>query len=777
MSDAARIRAQTTQPEGLMLWRALQPLRGLVRFMNSGAHPDDEHSAMLAALTFRDGLSVSYVCATRGEGGQNDIGREAGPMLGTLRTAEMHAAADVLGLSIYWLSDSPDDPITDFGFSKSGVETLQKWGHAHVLRRLVEVIRADRPDILCPTFLDVPGQHGHHRAMTQAAQEAMAAAADPDFAATGAPWQVAKLYLPAASGAGDAYDDALPPPPATLTIPGAGHEPPSGWTWEEIGQHSRLCHATQGMGRWSDGVEPKGWPLHLAQSSVGPDHAGDRAAITDNLPNSFAELLPGNDKALALDHHLKTCVVAYPDRAAVLHHAFLALSAIAPTRHHCAERGQTYALHRLDRTQTQLCRVAYLASGARLTARLGADHARAGQRIDARLALIPKNHSCHVTAKWHLPKAWHSTAHSITLAPDAPGFNPYPRCHHAHAPQGPVAVEVALTYEGIEAKLLLPPERQLLVMPPVQASVDPAAVFVNALAPKPVALRLTQGASLETPEGWQQSKTPDGTCLTPHSPRQSLFHLPVTMAGQPAQTLRHSTHAHTGPLLCPSPAVLRMRVADVALPDTRIAYIGGGHDRVDHWLAAMGANVTPLGDDALNSATLAGFDTLVIGIFAMRFRTSLPALMPAVHEWVRDGGTLLTLYHRPWDNWDAKHSPPLPLEIGKPSLRYRVTDEAAKVTHLVPDHPTLNTPNKITAQDWEGWVKERGLYFAKSWDPAYHPLLEMADPDEAPHQGALLSANIGAGQHHHCALVLHLQLEALVPGAFRLMANLTAARP
>jgi hypothetical protein len=113
------------------------------------------------------------------------------------------------------------------------------------------------------------------------------------------------------------------------------------------------------------------------------------------------------------------------------------------------------------------------------------------------------------------------------------------------------------------------------------------------------------------------------------------------------------------------------------------------------------------------------------------------------------------------------------LEIGKPSLRFRVTDENAHVTPLIPDHPLLNTPNKITEADWQGWVKERGLYFAKSWAPAYQPLLQMNDPDEAPHQGALLTARFGKGQHHHCALILHLQMEALVTGAFRLMANLT----
>ena len=177
-------------------------------------------------------------------------------------------------MRMYWLSESPDDPITDFGFSKSGVETLGQWGHARTLARFVEIVRTERPDILCPTFLDVPGQHGHHRAMTQAAHEVMAAAADPGFPSNLPPWQVKKLYLPATSGAGQAYDDDVPPPPATLTIDGSGRDPVSGWGWDRIGQQSRAFHRTQGMGRWVGLGEASDWPLHLAETHVdGPDTA------------------------------------------------------------------------------------------------------------------------------------------------------------------------------------------------------------------------------------------------------------------------------------------------------------------------------------------------------------------------------------------------------------------------------------------------------------------------------------------------------------------------
>ena len=115
-------------PKIVLLWRALQPLQSVVSFMNTNSHPDDETSEMLAALAFRDGLALSYACANRGEGGQNDIGSEATHDLGVIRTAEMERAADQLDMRLYWLSETPEDSIFDFGFSKSGVETLAKFG-------------------------------------------------------------------------------------------------------------------------------------------------------------------------------------------------------------------------------------------------------------------------------------------------------------------------------------------------------------------------------------------------------------------------------------------------------------------------------------------------------------------------------------------------------------------------------------------------------------------------------------------------------------------------
>ncbi|HEY9016560.1 MAG TPA: hypothetical protein VIM84_16015, partial [Gemmatimonadales bacterium] len=120
---------------------------------------------------------------------------------------------------------------------------------------------------------------------------------------------------------------------------------------------------------------------------------------------------------------------------------------------------------------------------------------------------------------------------------------------------------------------------------------------------------------------------------------------------------------------------------------------------------------------------------------------------------------------------------PYPMKVGgtnPPVSHDRVVDETAPVRILVPEHPAVRVPNRVSSSDWKGWVQERGLYFARSWDRHYRPILEMHDPGDPPLSGGLLIASVGKGTYVYTGLSFFRQLPAGVPGAFRLFANLLA---
>jgi len=788
LGDLARLTSQAANPLTIKLYKALQALRSCISFMNSGAHPDDETTPMLSVLGLREGIKLSYACANRGEGGQNALGVEISADLGVVRTREMERAAGVINMSQYWLSTSTGDTIFDFGFSKSGDETLAKWGEKRTLERFVEILRLERPDILCPTFLDVPGQHGHHRAMTKIAFKAVLLAADPK-AFPGqelSPWQVKKLYLPAWSGTGDAYDDDEPPPPATLVIKGSGADPALGADYAQIAQFSRSFHRTQGMGKWVEPGTPNIWPLNLAWSATGNTNA--ETSIFENLPKTLSELAdyadaPQLEQTLTrAQNELDAAINAWPNLEKIRRHAAAALKLVIKRQHDCPEAAKSEIIHRLAAKQRQLALVLALCRNISVRLSLSGNEVRPGETFKITLHLYAPD--VELETSLHLPEGWKAGEWldgSCTIFVPANGqpANPYPDKWYPDQANTPLHVEINWLEDGVPISLQVEPEEALHMLPAFSARLDPAAGLINLADPKPLPIKLShifpQGAKpgLKADKNWNVESSSSTFMLSPKPGlEKGLFELPLLLNGQPATTITRMFYEHTGPLMRCAPATLRILALKARLPDARIAYIGGGSEHMDHWLAKLGLNITSLDDKALELTDFSEFDSVLVGVFALRTRPALAKKLALLHEWVLKGGNLVTTYHRPWDNWHENTSALAYLKIGKPSLRWRITNENAAVKALEPGHPLLNSPNKIDQNDWQGWHKERGLYFASEWDPAYLALLEMADPGEAPLTGALLSGRFGKGRHTHTSLILHYQIDTLVPGAFRLLANL-----
>ena len=809
LSDVQRLTDLASQPRALQLWKTLQSLRSCVSFMNTGAHPDDETSAMLAALGLRDGVKLSHACSTRGEGGQNAIGVETGADLGTIRTREMERAAAVLNMTQYWLSDSPSDTITDFGFSKSGTETLGKWGEQRTLERFVYIVRLERPDIVCPTFLDIPGQHGHHRAMTATAFRAVKKAADPDeFAHQGlAPWQVQKLYLPAWSGAGDAYDDDVPPPPRTTRVDGTGGVPVLGADYAQIGQISRSFHKTQQMGRWIETGTPNVTPLFLAWTPPGFEIAAtsEEPDIFAGLPRTLRELAgfaaaPELNEPLSETQNLFDRMVrAWPDRKEISRLGVQSIQMLEQVMDGCPSGAMDQIMHRLETKKRAIGKILFLSSSISARAFSGKAQARPGETVELGVHLHGPDKP--IRTEFVVPDGWHAgpvrqqkngtLTTDLTVGENAGITNPYPHRWFPDRVNSLPFVRVHWQEHGVKLSHDVELEQRLNILPPVTLDMSPDTALLNVRAPSELMLSMNninaagQTIDLTGPQGWSARKTKEKTgfdtpgqqhwrITPPKNLKEGLYRFDASTRSNPAYSVRHMDFSHTGPLVRAVPARFQVRALEIELPKVRIAYIGGGSDRVDHWLSQLGLDITTLDDEELARTDFSAYDSVLAGIFAFRTRSLLAGKLATLHHWVREGGNLVTLYHRPWDNWDPKKTALAPLHIGKPSLRWRVTDENAPVNVLDPDHPLLSFPNRIGDTDWAGWTKERGLYFASCWDKAYQPLLSMADPGEPALDGALLTGRFGHGRHTHTSLVLHYQLEHLVPGAYRLLANFLA---
>ena len=221
------------------------------------------------------------------------------------------------------------------------------------------------------------------------------------------------------------------------------------------------------------------------------------------------------------------------------------------------------------------------------------------------------------------------------------------------------------------------------------------------------------------------------------------------------------------------PAELRVVALEAAPPGgSVVGFVVGAGDRVPEALSALGVEVRLLDDRALAGGSLDSFDAIVLGTRAYAFRPALAAATGRLLDYARGGGHLVVLYNTE-ELVPAEHAP-FPGVL--PRRSEEVSEEDAPVTILAPDHPLLTGPFRIGPADFEGWVEQRGSKFWSGWDDRYTPLFETNDTGQAPQRGGALTAAVGAGRYTYFAFALHRQLPEVVPGAFRLLANLVSWR-
>lgn len=214
---------------------------------------------------------------------------------------------------------------------------------------------------------------------------------------------------------------------------------------------------------------------------------------------------------------------------------------------------------------------------------------------------------------------------------------------------------------------------------------------------------------------------------------------------------------------------VRLTQVETAVSARRVGYIVGAGDLIPESLRQIGLVVDILEEKDIIDGDLSQYDAIISGIRAYNVQSRMPYMQSKLMEYVAQGGTYMMQYNVSGGLVTSEFGP-YPFKLS----RLRVTDENAKVTFRTPNSPVLNYPNQITSADFEGWIQERGLYFAIDADPAYEMPLLMNDPNESDQDGSLLIANYGKGKFVYTGLAFFRQLPAGVPGAYRLFVNLIA---
>ncbi|HEY3012957.1 MAG TPA: PIG-L family deacetylase [Gemmatimonadales bacterium] len=366
--------------------------------------------------------------------------------------------------------------------------------------------------------------------------------------------------------------------------------------------------------------------------------------------------------------------------------------------------------------------------------------------------------------------------------------------------------------------------RPVIVVPRLDVKVDPDTELwpLNSTAPHRFTVTLTHGArdttsgtvSLRLPRGWpalapqrfQFSRQDERKTFTfdvrpPARLTSGSAELRAVAQDTSGTTYEVGVYTvdypHIRPRSYTKPATASLRVAPLVLPRlTRVGYIRGAADRVPEALRGVGIPVTLLTPAILERGNLSRYNAIIVGPRAYEIDSALVENNRRLLEYARRGGLVIVQYQQqPFFNGQFA---PYPMKVGGPSLRLdqappgrvsgspsqmtalvshdRVVDENAPVRLRSADHPVARVPNRLSSADWQGWVQERGLYFARSWDRRYRPILETHDPGEPPLAGGLLIAPVGKGTYVYTGLSFFRQLPVGVPGAFRLFANLLALR-
>jgi len=800
------------------IYKEIRLLKTLPKVLYLAAHPDDENTGLLSWLVNQQHINTAYLSLTRGDGGQNLIGSEQGAALGLIRTLELLEARKVDGANQFF------SRAIDFGFSKNPEDTFNQWNLDSITSDVVWIIRKYRPDIIITRFPPTAAAgHGQHAASAIIAEAAFKAAGDknsyPEQLKQVSTWQPKRLaWNTFRFGSINTTNDNQ------FKITVGQYDPLLGMGYGELAGVSRSLHQSQGAGTPSvagikteyftpvsgeaiknslfDGVKLNWTELERKDIDQEIDQLLDQYSFLQ--PElSIPQLLKIRELFKSIeDVNLKNEKLHAIDKIILSSAGFMA-EMITNQPEALAGEELNFKLNVIARSETPV-RIQQIQlpsnDNNKITKKLNKTLVNDSLTSFTYQVKIPDN--SEISEPYWLKNPLETNSQYNVKIDSLIGLPLAPSSLNAELSLklGNEIFKVAVPFsykkldpikgDVVEPLRIIPKVNIKFTQPLFFQKVDSSLILrVNIQSHENISnasLKIKNGTKLLTSFNNINLKiNQDSIIQVPISTKylnELLNNSPELESNEnnileaileidnksynKNKNLINYNHIPT--LQYYTPANAKIIRSNVKTNVNRIGYIQGAGDFIPDFLRMAGMEVTILEEsNFLNFNELLSFDVIIMGIRAVNVEKRLENWMPILNKYIYNGGTLIMQYNTLQD-MSTTNMGPYPLTIG----RNRVTEENAKVTLLVPNHPILNFPNKITDSDFQGWIQERGVYFPDKWDKRYVPLFEMNDTGEDGLKGVTLYTTYGKGHFIYTSLSFFRQLPIGHEGATKLFFNM-----
>jgi LmbE family N-acetylglucosaminyl deacetylase len=795
------------------IYEKIQKLNFLGTALYIAAHPDDENTRLIAYLSNNLKARTGYLSLTRGDGGQNLIGPEIRELLGVIRTQELLAARSIDGGQQFFTRAN------DFGYSKHPDETLAIWNEKEVLSDVVWTIRNFKPDVIINRFNHTtPGTtHGHHTSSAMLSVAAFDLVGDkneyPAQLKYTETWQPKRLFFNTSSWFYKNQEDFEKATKGKLISFDVGmYYPLKGLSNNELASLASSQHLCQGFGRvttrgtqkeyiaFLKGEKPKDKKDIFSGINTTWNrlkNGGEIGAILYEVEENFdfvnpSKFLPKLMEAYQLvqkleDKHWRT-IKEKELKVIIEACAGLYLEASANSASGTPNALVELNFEVLNRSNfsIELTSVTSTIDNKTIVKELDLE---GNKKINFKEKIILE------TAEFSDPY-WLKKEASLGMYK----VDNQLLIGNPETPR-PAKIDFNLSIEGIPLTITKNAVRRYAerdigeiyepfeILPSVTTKLkDKVLIFSNDVAKKVVvevsakANKVGGNVSLKAPINWKVSPSEIAFNINQKNDKQTVSFLVTPPKNQSEGKLKviatsngktyqkelieiNYNHIPKQVVLVNSEAkVVRL---DIKIIGTKIGYIKGAGDAIPESLRQIGYEVALINPQEINEKNLLSYDAIVLGIRAYNVVKELKFKQKYLLAYVENGGTMIVQYNT---NRRVAIAAPFDLKLS----RDRVTDEFAEVRILAKEHSLLNFPNKITAEDFKGWVQERGLYFPGTWSREYTPILSMNDKGETAKEGSLLIAKYGKGNYIYTGLSFFRELPAGVSGAYKLFANMLA---